>query len=315
MSFLRQTAGSLKTRLYRNPRDFVRKLRAWGLTNYVCASRWENEMRTAVADLPRLDLPTWDLEVCFLTGTRFWHQTAFCAWTLQRHAGLTPGLQIFDDGSLRESEIAALARLFPALKVHTASGMEALIDEVLPVAQFPRLRRKRSEYPNIRKLIDVHVGSKGPKLVLDSDMLFFGPPREITDWAKGPDRILHMSERIQSYGYPDNALKMLCGQPLPRGLNVGVTGLLSESLPWQTLETWTGTLISQHGESYYLEQALIAMLAAIQPATGLPAERYLVMPGAAEARQPTAILHHYVDNTRPFLFRWGWHHVVNSAKS
>jgi len=51
--------------------------------------------------------------------------------------------------------------------------MENRVDQYLPRESYPHLRARRDIYPNLKKLIDVHIGQIGWKLVLDSDMLFF----------------------------------------------------------------------------------------------------------------------------------------------
>jgi len=310
---LRAIAGGLKTRLYRNPRDFLRKLRSWGLTNFLLSEKWEAEMREAVSHLPVLAPPPIELDVCFLTGGRFWHQTAFCAWSFQACAAAAPRVRIYDDGSLTGEGRDQLTRLFPGIQCQSQAETRAILDAHLPEAEFPVLRRKWGNYPNIRKLIDVHAGSRGPKLVLDSDMLFFQEPAEILAWARQADRPIHMEERTEFYGYPREALERLAGAPLPIGLNVGICGLLSEEIPWPRVEEWTRTLIGEYGDSYFLEQALGAMLCAREDRVRLPASRYLVLPSFAEVRNPSAVLHHYVNESRPLLFRSGWRRMMTRA--
>ena len=53
---------------------------------------------------------------------------------------------------------------------------------------------------------------------------------------------------------------------------VGLCGLRSDTLDWAELEAWTAELQALEKTSYYLEQALVAMLAARQPCAVAPAD-------------------------------------------
>src|SRR5439155_27351223 len=133
------------------------------------------------------------------------------------------------------------------------------LDRYLPEAKFPYLRERWHNYPNIRKLIDPHLGSSGWKLVLDSDILFFRRPTALLDWLTHPLMPMHMLDVEESYGYPRVELAKLVGAPPPKCLNVGVCGLSSEQLDWKQIENWIENLHQNFGSSYYLEQALVAM--------------------------------------------------------
>ena len=65
-----------------------------------------------------------------------------------------------------------------------------------------------------------------------------------------------------AYGYPAATLAALAGRVVPACVNVGVCGFDSDNLDWPRLESWTAELLTRHGTSYYLEQALIALLLA-----------------------------------------------------
>ena len=59
-------------------------------------------METAAYCLPPLPHPhpgQSPLEVWFLTGRRFWYQTAFCAWSLAYHSGRPLTVHLADDGT------------------------------------------------------------------------------------------------------------------------------------------------------------------------------------------------------------------------
>jgi hypothetical protein len=66
------------------------------------------------------------------------------------------------------------------------------------------------------------------------------------------------------------------------------------------------TLIGRHGTSYYLEQALAALLLAGQSTQPLPVADYRLLPSESECIAPTAILHHYVAESKRGYFRHAW---------
>jgi hypothetical protein len=197
--------------------------------------------------------------------------------------------------------------LFPAAEIRRRADNDARVAELLPPARFPALHAERRRvYPNFLKLTDVHAGAANWRLVLDSDMLFFRRPDFLLAWLAAPDRPLHMVDVGDAYGYPAALLAELAGAPIPHLVNVGLTGLQSEAIDWERLESWCRRLIEAHGTSYYLEQALVAMLLAGRPCAVAPREDYIVMPALAECRAPRAVLHHYVAESKRGYFRHAW---------
>ena len=264
---------------------------------------------TPQAIAPAADWP----ELHFLTGKKFWDQTAFCLQTFQAQAGHAAQAVFHDDGSADEAIRAQLTRLFPAARWRSTAEIEASLDVVLPTAKFPVLRERRAHYPNLRKLTDVHAGAHGWRLVLDSDMLFFRRPDFLLAWLAAPGRPLHMVDVQDSYGYSPALLESLAGAPLPPRVNVGLCGLRSDALDWEKIEFWCRRLIEAEGTSYYLEQALVAMLLAGRDSAVAPAGDYLLMPDEAECRAPRAVMHHYVAQSKRGYFRHAWRVALGRA--
>lgn len=175
------------------------------------------------------------------------------------------------------------------------------------------MRERRENYPNIRKLIDIHAGSDGWKLVLDSDMLFFKRPDTLISWLKSPQQTCYIVDTETSYGYSMPLMKFLAGAPIATHLNVGICSLNSSHIDWGKLEYWCKVLIERAGTQCYQEQALIAMLMAGQECTVVDEDDYDVMPSKAEVIPPEAVLRHYVADSKPWYFRYGWRHVMNEV--
>lgn len=311
-SFRRLGLGRLAYRLYHAPLAAVREsIVAGGPLEQWQTCRGRTAMERTAWSLPLLPVHHGPpLELHLLTGRRFWYQTAFCLWSFARHSGrpLTP--VIYDDGSLADEFRGPLARLFPAARFVARDETVARLDEHLPAAKFPALRERWLNYPNIRKLTDPHIGRKGWKLIVDSDLLFFRRPDFLLGWLSAPARPLHAVDCESSYGYARSLLNSLANSPLAELVNVGLTGLESSAIEWERLEHWTRALHSQAGTSYYLEQALIAMLVAGRECSVAPAADYVTRPRPPEARECRAVMHHYVAGSKPWYFRHNWRRVL-----
>ena len=246
------------------------------------------------------------LELHLLTGKRFWDMTAFCLWTFARHTGSPITPIIYDDGTITEEVKLPLLRLFPDTKFITQGETIARLDKHLPISKYPALRERWLNYPNIRKLLDPHVGRQGWKLVLDSDLLFFREPTFLIDWLSKPDRPLHAVDCETSYGYSRVLMNNLAEQPVQDLVNVGLTGLNGSEIDWDQLETWCRVLIEKEQTSYFLEQALIAMMVAGRECAIAPAKDYVTMPSLPEAKDCHAVMHHYVANSKKWYFQHNW---------
>lgn len=292
--------------------ELARSRREGGPVNQWITRRGRLAMITAARSLPPLPAPPSDApEVCFLTGKRFWYQTAFCLWSLRHHAGRPLRAAFHDDGTFDPALAAEAARLFPGSRVLRLPEIEIAMDRHLPAARFPTLRARRLVYPNLRKLTDIHIRQHGWRLVLDSDMLFFRRPDLLLTWLDAPKQPLHMTDVNDAYGYSQSLMESLAGAVIPHRLNVGLCGLRSDAIDWDRLESWCRQLQESEGTSYYLEQALVAMMLAGRTCEVAPADDYILLPSDGECRKPTAAMHHYVDLSKRGYFRHAWRHPAS----
>ena len=308
------TPGKFLLRFYHTPvnriRDSLRNGGPWQERRTECGRA---AMEAAAARLPVPSVASGAaLELHLLTGRRFWYQSAFCLWTLARQTGRPLAPVIYDDGSLAEQYRGSLSRLFPAVRFVAQGETIKRLDALLPVARFPFLRERWLNYPNLRKLIDPHLGGTGWKLVLDSDLLFFRRPDFLLHWLDTPDRPLHAVDCETSYGYSRPLMNKLAGAPVADLVNVGLTGLNSSELDWEQLEHWCSPLITQEKTSYYLEQALIAMLMAGRPCAIAPVADYVTLPKPPEAHACKAVMHHYVAHSKRWYFQQNWQLALSS---
>lgn len=305
-------AGRLALALWHQPvgrlRDCVRAGGPWEIRR---TERGRAAMEAAAAHLPPLAGGTGTpLTPHLLTGRRFWYQTAFCLHTLARHTGRPLAPVLYDDGSLTAELSAHLRRLVPHARIVTLAETAQRLDTLLPRAQFPTLRHLWATYPNIRKLIDPHLGAHGWKLVIDSDLLFFRAPDFLVAWLDRPARPLHAVDVMRSYGYSDALLARLAPAPLADRLNVGLCGLNSDELDWPAIERLCRALREAEGHNYYLEQALVAVLLAGRDCAVAPAADYVTLPTPPEALACRAVMHHYVAHSKRWYFQHNWRRTL-----
>jgi hypothetical protein len=297
---------------YYTPKAFIQRLARKGAINMAVDLQAKLQMEKSTYRLQPLSIRQIEvntLDIYFLTGKRFWYQTCFCAYSMSQHTDDILRPVIYDDGSLEKQYQDEIIRIFPNAKIIVQQEIEVSIDKYLPHNKFPYLRERRLNYPNMRKITDIHIGSCGWKLVLDSDMLFFRTPDTLLKWLKSPQQPCHMVDVETSYGYSRELMTSLAQSEIAERVNVGICGLKSDDIDWEKLEYWCKTMIEQQGTHYFQEQALVAMLMATKACTIASASDYVVMPNRNEVMYPKAILHHYVADSKPWYFRYGWKHV------
>jgi len=303
--------GKIAYHLYFRPRSWFNNVSKFGgLLNSLKIDHGRKAMAKAARDLfvNAPSAPTTD--IYFLTGKKYWALTAFCMYSLARVSTISLRPVFIDDGSFDEGFIKNIKSQFPGCLIKLSAEIELIIAQKLPEDKYPNLYKKRSVYPHIKKLIDVHIGSTGWKMVLDSDMLFFKPPVEICDWLKQPEQPFFLHDPITSYHYSLTLMEELAGDKINPNINVGAAGLKSEDINWDKLEHWVKTLEEKEGTSYLLEQALTAMLVAGKETLIADKDAYVVMPGKNEVENPNATLYHYVDAAKEWYYKKAWKIII-----
>jgi len=298
--------------LYRHPKSNLKKYKKLGgYRNYRRMLRGSRAMAKAAELLPPVQSDPAGLPVYFLTGRDFLYQTLFCIRSLSLVTTERFNFILIDDGTFNQSMIERIRRQVPGAGIITAKQIDLQLEAMLPERLFPKLHEKRRVYPHIKKLTDIHCLAENEwKLVLDSDMLFWEEPKAMIEWLRLPAQPLHMVDCADSYGYTMRLMESLAGPGLRRLVNVGAIGLRSRSIDWTALESWIKKMEEQEGASYYLEQAISAMLIGNRPARELSATDYFVNPSPAVAQHRTGVLHHYVDFSKLPYFTELWKVLV-----
>ena len=308
--------GRIAYRLYHQPLGIIKQsIREGGPLEQRRTAKGHLAMRAAALELPPI-APSGegpDAEIAFLSGPDFWHQTLFCFCSLQLQVPFRIRPIVYDDGRMDAKTKAKLLHVVPWMQFEDAPDTEARLDALLPESRYPSLRARRRNYPHLRKLTDIHVGSDRYKLVADSDMLFFRRPDEVIGWFNNPQP-LYMQDVKTAYGYPVDFLSGLARAEVPEQVNVGLYGLDGGKIDWDHVEHWCRIQNEVYGPCYLQEQALTAMLFANVRALVLSRDDYVVMPNAAEGQNPRAVLHHYVDVSKHPYLRHGWRRIQALAK-
>jgi len=300
--------------LWFRPRTCVRRI----LRNGGPIASWQIErgrkaMRKAARNLPSLPVElsaSRPLKIHFLTGNRYWEQTAFCSWSLSQQTGRNIHAVVSDDGTLTLPQMEFIRTSCHEATFISEEEINDRLNTHLPVARFPSLRNRRSNFPLLRKITDFHVGSSGWKLFLDSDLLFFRDPKFLTEWHDNPLCPLRGEDLENAYGYPLEFLEELAGRPVDERINTGTLGILSKSIEWERMEFWCRSQLERFGSHYFQEQALVALHLAGQTCAIPPSDEYYLNPKPPEAIECQKTMHHYVADSKRWYFTHCWQRAL-----
>lgn len=298
---------SIINTLYRYPKS---QFNTWqkfgGYFAYKAMFVAEKEMQKAANNLlvttPKSDLST--LEISFLTGKKYCYQTVLCAYSLQKVTPNPIHFTFYDDGSL--NQIPELKSQIPNSTLVSSNEILENLNANLPQSKYPYLHKKREVYKHIRKLTDVYTHKVGWQLMLDSDMLFWKPPTQMINWLANPQKPFYILDTDTAYGYPLNEMGKLANANIKEKINVGALGLNNNLVDFDKLEFWAKTLETNFGNSYYLEQALSAMLIGDLESEIGAAKDYIVYPTKTQVEKQQGCLHHYVDVSKKWYFEEAW---------
>lgn len=293
---------------YRHPKAKLKLYKRFGgFINYqkILLAR-KSMMQAAIKLAPVVSHPT-GLPVYFLTGKKYLYQTLFCIQSLNKISEARFNFILVDDNSFDDSINKQIEKQLPGCAIVKREEIEKNFQKMLPEERYSNLHRKRKEYPHLKKLTDIHtLPGNNWKLVFDSDMLFWSEPKAILDWLSAPYKPLYMQDCQNSYGYSKPLMEQLTSSKIPDFVNVGVIGLNSTQINWDKLNEWVAVLEEKEGTSYYLEQALTAMLISETSCEVLPLNEYIVNPDKDIIEHHAGILHHYVDLSKENYFKKAW---------
>lgn len=294
---------SLINYIYRYPKDKYKNIQRFGgYFQYQRMLKEREKMMCEATHILPINSYNNGLVIYFLTGKAYLYQTLFCIKSLVTVSDKKFKFVLIDDGTFDKNLIEQINDQLPNSEIITKEKIERNLEKVMPKSKFPILHQKRKEYPHIKKLTDIHTISGSWKLVFDSDMLFWKNPVEIINWLDKPEAPIHIIDCEQSYGYATALMKRLCKHEIPERVNVGIIGLNSGEINWEDIEKWIIGLEKEGGKSYYLEQAISAMILASKKCIILKEDEYKVNPSKNEAIEKSSSLHHYVDLSKAYYY-------------
>ncbi|RZL40988.1 MAG: glycosyl transferase [Pedobacter sp.] len=302
--------------LYRYPKSKLQRLDKFG-GYFEFRKMIRNQRLMKLKSLELLPIKSYNdgLPIYFLTGEKYLYQTLFCIQSLSKNSIQKFRYILVDDGSFNEDLVERIKRQLPDAGVVSKEEISKNIEKYLPETDYPKLRSKRREYPHIKKLTDIHtIKEDAWKIVLDSDMLFYGEPTDLITWLMHPEKSLHMIDCVEAYGYSRKLMETLSKTKIKEKINVGIIGLNSKKIDWNALEKWCSILEEKEGSSYYLEQALTAMLIGDAETCELLPESYIVNPETDQIFKGGGILHHYVDLSKKEYFNYAWKKFQNESR-
>ncbi len=310
--------------VYHKPKGKLKEIKLYrGFYNYYRVKRQSEKMRKYLLKNLKLNfqsnhLPL-DKSINFLTGGKYLHQTLLCIYSLFRfltdEEKKTLRFNVYDDGTMLTSEIDKLKRDFPFINFISFQISDEKVKKYLPVSEFPLINLRMKTYPIMKKLVYVHLNNKGLHPILDSDMLFFSRPDMFLDWFKNPDAdsTFFIQDIHKSYGYEDNVIEGLSFGKVPEKINGGFYSFHSDKILYTEIEHFLNVLERSGGASYYVEQALIAIIASkYKVQLPAPDNQYIVYPTKDQVYNLSGILHHYVNVSKEHYFDYSWKQVAKN---
>jgi hypothetical protein len=273
--------------------------------------KWEREVLEQ--SIPQLivgskvqKLPHKTLEVHMLVGDRTWHMALWAAKSFQWSTGFCWDFVFQDDGSLSQVQILEMKRMFPAAVVRTRAEADAEMERKL--AGRPACLNARKKHFMFLKMFDPYFHSNRDRyLLLDSDVLFFQKPREISDWSedKNPGFLFDPDVK-DSYSIPASELEAFFGVNMFRRANAGLALIPRAGVNLDVVEEYLLRFEKQSVHDLWLEQTAYALLASKWGGVAaLLPDTYEISFGAE--RQKGCVARHYVGthDSRPHFFREG----------
>ena len=309
--------GEIAYQFYYKPTARLRFYQSRGTWNVLSAQIGERALKKKLESFPAPQYDAVDVDISFLTGEKYWHQTLLCALSLVHNIKQIPSFTIYSDGTLNAERIQLLKRFFPDLIIVDKKTAEDKVNDRFPRSNYPALRQARDHFILMKKLLDIPLISPHA-MYLDSDMIFWGYPAELLELYQAQSPFYMKEQDIpDSYGLICDTpiIEEKTGiKPIPH-FNSGMFHIGNADIDWPLIESWCSKLLSipeQHSPSM-LEQTLFCLIfTCIQNAQDLSDSYYV-----AFDKLPTkSVLTHYV-NSMKFKYmnteQYRWFHEFKAA--
>lgn len=281
----------------------------FGLRGWLNMRRGEQQMKKAALKLPPVNLSADKiLNVSFLTGANYWHQTIFCAYTLVGYLDGRVGIKLYSDGTLTDEHIGFINKVLPGIEAISEKQVLQHLDVALPQYKFPTLRHLRNWHPFFRRLIDIHTAPSWT-IHLDSDMIFFGKPDQILE-AYQRKTALYMKEQLANSYFVDNedTLRDKYSINCIKSVNGGIIAYDNDRIDYLDLEEKAKLLLHHYPQAgpAQVEQTLMSYVLYQQTAAALDEKAYTIFYDDRPDLSGQQIVRHYIFKAKLPYFTTEW---------
>jgi len=201
------------------------------------------------------------ITVHLLLSRPSWKMGLLAFHSFEHFTGRRWRLFIHDDGSLDGAARAALNASLPGARWVDRAEADQRVLKLLK--NHPACRRHRAGNIYSLKFFDsLAFAPESHYVVLDADVLFYAPAREITAWADArPAECWFNQEEKESYGAPRAEIEEGLGIPLWQRVNSGLSLVCRRAMSLEWSEKFLSLCEQRGWNQHVLEQALFAVSA------------------------------------------------------
>lgn len=199
---------------------------------------------------------------------------------------------VHEDGSFTGEDRAALHLHFPRVRIIDRTRADMEVREGL--AEFGCCREHRMNHNWFLKVFDTRHYAPGDRyIIIDSDLVFFGEPLEITDWIDhGATRMFVMEDDREKYSHPRSELESRLGIKLCHRANSGIDLMTKSAADLSLAERFLCQCAGDARQYEFLEQTIFAIWASAGGGGILAKDRYEI--SWNNFRNPKAVCRHYI---------------------
>jgi len=285
----------------------------FGLKGWYMLYKGECQMKKAAMSLPPVTLSANHLlEVSYLTGARYWHQTIFCAYSLAKILNGRVRINIYSDGTLTPKYTNFIAKALPNVIIIKPDDLQRQIEEVLPEKEFPLLRALREKNAFFRKLVDMRINDRYI-IQLDSDMLFFNLPEElIRAYSNDENYFMQDTIPVSYYVLPEEVISKELNIPICEKINSGILAYNSSKIDWHLVERTCAYLLQNTQDVHppMFEQTLNAIIISWLGGKPLKPVYRILYADKGEEISTSDIVRHYIFKAKLPYFTTEWKKAI-----
>jgi hypothetical protein len=235
-------------------------------------------------------------------------QAVWALKTFYRFARVGYPLVVHIDGFTTRRMIRVFNVHFPGVTIVPRNEADRVAEPLLAHRGLARLSAQRTHNVFVRKMVDFHLLSRSPKiLVLDSDVLFFKRPTHLLDTTSEGNGALFMRDCSYCYTAPLDVIERLAGK-VESHLNAGLGLLKPEALDLEAIDDCLQHSEVTHGGQTFLEQTLYAIGLRTSKVSHLPSCYLLSTESGLGFRGLVA--RHYAGGSRGLMTTEGMTHLI-----